>query len=154
MTIFKNTLKIAGAIAFIICGLIGFKYALIGFDKAFIESIESQATEQFESQHPTTGKIEEVALFGCKKVFVENTTDGTEECQLDIVTNNSDTITVSINHEEDVFKYHNTEISVGDTIEYRVDTFDRTKIRFHQYQPAFRPDTIDSINGVAVEHEE
>lgn len=152
MKILKNTLIVVGHIAFIICGVIALKYVIPEFDNVFIESAESKATEQFESQHPTTGEIDKITLFSCKTVFVKNATDSTEECQLDIVTNNSDTITVSINHEEDAFKYHDAEISVGDTIEYRVDKTDRSKRRMHQ--PAFRPDTIDSINGVAVKHEE
>lgn len=152
MKILKNSLKIAGTIAFIICGVIALRYVIPELDKAFIESVESQAAEQFETQHPTTGEIDEITLFNCKTVFVKNETDSTEECRLNIVSNNSDTITVSIIREEDVFKYHDSEISVGDTIEYRVDKTDRSKIRFHQ--PTFRPDTIDSINGVAVEHEE
>lgn len=152
MAIIKNTLKIAGTIAFIICGVIAFRYVLPEFDKVFIESAESQATEQFESQHPTTGEIDKITLFSCKTVFVKNETDSTEKCLLDIVTNDSDTITVRIIREEDTFKYHDSEISVGDTIEFRVDKTDRSKRRMHQ--PAFRPDTIDSINGVAVKHEE
>lgn len=152
MSIVKKFLMVAGTIAFIIYGVIGIKYVIPKFDEALIESAESGATEQFESQHPTTGKINEIALFGCKTVFVKNTTDSTEECLLDIVTNNNDSLTVSIIHEEDAFKYHNAEISVGDTIEYRVDNIDRSKGRF--YQPAIRPDIIDSINGVAVKHEE
>lgn len=152
MTILKNTLMVVGHIAFIICGVIALKYILPEYDKILIESSESRAAEQFESQSPTAGKIDEVALFGCKTVFVENTTDGTEKCLLNIVTNSSDTITVRIIREEDAFKYHDSEISIGDTIEYRVDTTDRSKRRFHQ--PTYYPDTIDSINGVAVKHKE
>ena len=152
MKILKNTLKVIGTIACIIYAVIFFKYLLPEFDKALIESAESEAVEQFESQHPTTGKINEIALFRCKTVFTKNTTDSTEECRLGIKTSNSITLTVSVTHEDDVFKYHNAEISVGDTIEYRIDNIDRSRRRFHQ--PAFRPDTIDSINGVAVNHKE
>lgn len=152
MTILKNTFKVVGTIAFIICGVIALRYILPEYDKVLIESSESRAAEQFETQKPTTGKINEITLLRCKTVFVENTADGTEECRLNIVTNSSDTITVSIIHEDGAFKYHNAEISVGDTIEYRVDTTDRLKRRFHQ--PTFYPDTIDSINGVTVKHKE
>lgn len=152
MKIVKNILKIAGTIAFIICGVIALRYVIPEFDNTLIESSESRAAEQFESQHPTTGEIDEITLFSCKTVFVKNETDSTEKCLLDIVTSNSDSITVRIIREENGFKYHDAEISVGDTIEYRVDKTDRSKRRFHQ--PAFRPDTIDSINGVAVNHKE
>lgn len=152
MKIVKNILKIAGTIAFIICGVIALRYVIPEFDNTLIESSESRAAEQFESQHPTTGEIDKITLFNCKTVFVKNETDSTEECRLNIVTNNSDTITVSIIREEDAFKYHDSEISVGDMIEYRVDTTDRSKRRFHQ--PTYYPDTIDSINGVAVKHKE
>ena len=150
-----NIIKVVSVIILIICALIGLKYSFTEYDKgiteynkanaeynkALIESAKSQTTEQFKSQSPTTGKIDKVALFDCKSVFVENTIVGTEECLLDIVTNNSDTITVSIAHEENTFKYHDSEISIGDTIEYRVNA-------------TFRLDAIDSINGVVVEHEE
>lgn len=152
MKILKNTLKVIGTIACIIYAVIFFKYLLPEFDKSLIESAESEAVEQFESQQPSTGEINKLTLFSCKTIFVKNTTDSTEECRLNIKTSNSGTITVSIIHEEDVFKYHNAEISIGDTIEYRVDNIDRSRRRFHQ--PAFRPDTIDSINGIAVKHKE
>ena len=140
-----NIIRAVIVITLSICCVIGVPYllkvSLNGYNETVNELIGSQTTEQFESQSPTTGKIDKVALFDCKTVFVENTIDGTEECLLDIVTNNSDTITVSIAHEENTFKYHDSEISIGDTIEYRVNA-------------AFRLDAIDSINGVAVEHEE
>lgn len=152
MKILKNTLKVIGTIACIIYAVIFFKYLLPEFDKSLIESAESEAVEQFESQQPSTGEINKLTLFSCKTIFVKNTTDSTEECRLGIKTSNSITITVSVIHEDDAFKYHNAEISVGDTIEYRVDNIDRSRRRFHQ--PAFRPDTIDSINGVAVKHKE
>lgn len=152
MKILKNALKVIGAIACIIYAVIFFKYLLPGFDKALIESAESEAVEQFESQQPSTGEINKLTLFNCKTIFVKNTTDSTEECRLGIKTSNSGTLNVSIIHEDDTFKYHNAEISIGDTIEYRVDIIDRSRRRFHQ--PAFRPDTIDSINGIAVKHEE
>lgn len=152
MKILKNSLKVVGHIAFIICGVIALRYIIPEFDSVLIESSETRAAEQFESQQPTTGEINKITLFSCKTIFVKNTTDSTEKCLLDIVTDGSDTITVSIIHEDHTFKYHNAEISVGDTIEYRVDNIERTKGRFHQ--PAFRPDTIDAINGVAVKQKE
>lgn len=140
-----NIIRVVIVITLSICCVIGVPYLLVvsltEYNKTVNELTGSQTTEQFESQHPTTGEIDEITLFNCKTVFVKNATDPTEECRLDIVTNNSDTLTVNIVHEEDTFKYHGSKISIGDTIEYRVNA-------------AFRLDAIDSINGVAVEHEE